>query len=342
MDPIEQYVELVCWSIGGSRSLRQHVRRELLEHLRDAAAGHRAAGLSEAEALNRAIADFGGPEEVRSELEATHGHRLLPILIDKALQWKEMTMRARWLWATWAYVAVVLLIALQVFFLVFQSIYLLPKMKFLRHYGLLDFDPQGSEVTDWFMNLLHNVDWAVMHLFWLLLGALTLWGLFEWRVRSESKPYMRFGALGTIALGLMVVVCVSAAACVLPFMLNAPAIFKGIPAAYARVEAVHQNAKALEEALSGNSLDAMEAHARRALDNSADLPRFDTILAAMPVRKGTTRLVDVQLRLKRGHEHLLQALSAIERKDVEAARSAMKLFRAEFDPLRQSLNHDGR
>src|SRR5436190_88534 len=82
--------------IGGPRSLRQHVRQELREHLLDAAADHRAAGLSEEEALARALADFGGPEQVRSELEATHGHRLLPVVIDKALEWKERTMRAKW------------------------------------------------------------------------------------------------------------------------------------------------------------------------------------------------------------------------------------------------------
>src|SRR5205823_4108950 len=103
MDKLEQYLDRVCRSIGGPRSLRQHVRQELREHLRDAVAEHRAAGLSEEEALDRALADFGGPEEVRSELEATHGHRLLPVVIDKAMQWKERTMKAKWLWTTWSY-----------------------------------------------------------------------------------------------------------------------------------------------------------------------------------------------------------------------------------------------
>ena len=77
MDKLEHYLDQVCRTIGGPRSLRQHVRQELREHLRDAAAEYRAAGLSEAEALDRALEDFGGPELVRSELEATHGHRLL-------------------------------------------------------------------------------------------------------------------------------------------------------------------------------------------------------------------------------------------------------------------------
>ncbi|HZU38198.1 MAG TPA: permease prefix domain 1-containing protein, partial [Gemmataceae bacterium] len=86
MGKLEHYLDQVCHGMGGPRSLRQHVRQELREHLLDAAAEHRAAGLSDEEALDRALADFGGPQELRSELEATHGYRLLPVVIDKALQ----------------------------------------------------------------------------------------------------------------------------------------------------------------------------------------------------------------------------------------------------------------
>src|SRR5262249_34781262 len=105
MDKLEHYLDQVCRSIGGPRSLRQHVRQELREHLLDAVAGHKAAGLPEELALDRALEEFGGPEQVRSELEATHGHRLMPVVIDKAMQWKEKTMRAKWLWMSWTYVA---------------------------------------------------------------------------------------------------------------------------------------------------------------------------------------------------------------------------------------------
>src|SRR5262245_3379395 len=112
MDPLEQFLDRVCRGVGGSRELRQHLRQELREHLLDAAAGHRAAGMSESEALAKALADFGGPDEVRSELEVTHGHRLLPVLLDKAMQWKEKTMKAKWLWTTWATIAVVAVVLL--------------------------------------------------------------------------------------------------------------------------------------------------------------------------------------------------------------------------------------
>ena len=40
MDKLEQYLDQVCRGIAGPRSLRQHVRQELREHLLDAAAAH--------------------------------------------------------------------------------------------------------------------------------------------------------------------------------------------------------------------------------------------------------------------------------------------------------------
>ena len=47
MDRLEHYLDQICRSIGGPRSLREHVRQELREHLLDAVAQHKAAGLPE-------------------------------------------------------------------------------------------------------------------------------------------------------------------------------------------------------------------------------------------------------------------------------------------------------
>ena len=103
MDKLEHYLDRVCRTIGGPRSMRLHVRQEIREHLLDAAAQHCAAGMTMGDALERAIADFGGPDQVRAELEATHGHRFLAVVIDRAMQWRENTIRAKWLWGTCAH-----------------------------------------------------------------------------------------------------------------------------------------------------------------------------------------------------------------------------------------------
>ena len=94
MENLERYLDEVCRGIAGPREMRRHIRQELREHLMDAASQHRAAGLSEDDALAKALEDFGGPQQVRSELEAQHGHRMMTLVIDKALEWKEKTMKA--------------------------------------------------------------------------------------------------------------------------------------------------------------------------------------------------------------------------------------------------------
>jgi hypothetical protein len=51
MDNIEHYLDQVCRSIGGSKSLHQYLREELREHLLEAIERHIAAGLPKAQAI---------------------------------------------------------------------------------------------------------------------------------------------------------------------------------------------------------------------------------------------------------------------------------------------------
>src|SRR5262245_13527978 len=117
MNKLDRYLDEVCRGIGGPRAMRQHVRQELREHLLDAAAEHQRAGLSEEEAIQRALDDFGVSADVRSGLQATYGHRLMAIVIDKAMQWKETTMRSKFLWLSAAHLAIGLVVALEVAFM---------------------------------------------------------------------------------------------------------------------------------------------------------------------------------------------------------------------------------
>src|SRR5262249_40505565 len=202
----ERYLDEVWRRMGGPRPLRQHVRQELREHLMDAAAEHQAAGLSPEEALDRAIANFGGPDFVRSELEATHGHRVMAVVIDKAMQWKEMTMRAKWLWTTWAYLAAAAVVALELMWISFAGIYLVPKFFKLMQEGLIDPAILDEHGVAWGVSFLHRLSVVVGgYTTLLLLVAAAAWGLFEWRVQSENKPFMRLSALGTAAVALTLV-----------------------------------------------------------------------------------------------------------------------------------------
>jgi hypothetical protein len=227
MDKLEQYLDHVCRTIGGPRSLRQHVKQELREHLLDAAAEHRRGGLSESEALERALADFGGPDQVRSELEATHGHRVLAVVIEKAMQWKEQTMRAKWVWTTWAHLAIVVVIALNVLFFAFIDTMCLPKLRKIQSDGFLNLNLGTDPIVMWLDSSLRWLAWFGDQATWCLLAAIGLWGLFEWRVRGENKSLVRLSALGTIAVALTVGSIVIATAMIIPFLLGMPGLVAG-------------------------------------------------------------------------------------------------------------------
>jgi hypothetical protein len=218
MDKVERYLDQVCRGIAGPRALRQHIRQELAEHLRDAAAVHQAAGLSAEEAMARALEDFGGPEQVRAELEATHGHRLLTVVVDKALQWKEMTMKVRWIWTTWAHVMLLLTIGMGLAFTYGCAIFLVPKYKELGKEGW--FNAAGmadvEALMQWATHTLSGVLGILQNDAWIGIGLLVIWGLFEWRVRSENKTYMRLAGLGTLAVGVLTAAFLTAVAMILP------------------------------------------------------------------------------------------------------------------------------
>jgi hypothetical protein len=224
-DGLEQYLDRVCRRIGGPRSLRQHVRQELKEHLLDAADGYRSAGMSREQAVARAIADFGGPDELRAELEATHGHRLWAVVIDNAMQWKERTMRSKLLWSAWAHLALVLVIAAEVFFISASIVFVFPKHQMLARDGYIPIhDKEAGPLIADLYGVVRTFAEVLDKGAWVLLGVAVVWAIFEWRARGESKPWVRLAAMGTVAVGLMAVVILVGAALILPPTLAMPGL----------------------------------------------------------------------------------------------------------------------
>ena len=260
MDKLEHYLDQVCWGVGGPRSLRQHMRQELREHLRDAVAAHRAAGATEEEALARALENFGGPEQVRSELEAAHGQRLMAVVVDKALQWKERTMRAKWVWATWVHLVLVALIALEALTVLSAMVFVVPKCKEIIEEEWPDAaGPAMDEIVSWFHTIVNGVALACSEWMWWVIPLAVLWVLFEWRCRSEHKTFIRLSALGTATLGLMIVVVLTGAALVLPLTIVAPTIRVRAPEPMVRaqVATIDTALTALEQAMATTDWNAM-------------------------------------------------------------------------------------
>jgi hypothetical protein len=335
MDKLEHYLDQVCRSIGGPRALRQHVRQELREHLLDAVAQHKAAGMTEEKALDRALEDFGGPEQVRSELEATHGQRLLPVVIDKAMQWKEKTMKARWLWVSWANLALAAVIAMEALFITFLVIFIVPRFQRLMRDGIVD--PVLIEQTDagWMPDFVKTVSVVGGNytILWIVAPA-ALWGLFEWRVRSEHKPFMRLSVLGSVAVALTVVAALTAGSLVVSFCLGVPAAAQlGRPFARDQVATIDTSLAALEQAKTKEDWPAMQEHADRASGAMDNLVKMAPVLPSLTSPYDPAQLEELRAHAKAANDSLRTAQQAIRDKDATQLGSAMKAFREAYGPV---------
>jgi hypothetical protein len=342
MKKLEQYLDRVCRGIGGPRALRQHVRQELREHLLDAMAQHKAAGLSEEAALEQALAEFGQAEEIRSELEAMHGQRMMAVVIEKAMQWQERTMRAKWLWATWAYLAAVLLIGLELLFITFNGIYILPKYEKLTRDGVLDLAILSEMGLSWIAGFFNGLSWVGRHATELLLLALAMWGLFEWRIKSENKPLIRLSVLGTTALGLMVVIALLGASLVISFCVGVPAVVGMTrPFAVEQVTTIDSAAAGLEQSLAKKDWATMQKQAeqaRNALNRLSSGPALSTLTKW----NETPTLDEMRAQLSSAKEAMREAEQAIQDKDAERLTPALRRFRQSFAPIRAAATRDGK
>src|SRR5438067_4339335 len=112
-------------------------------------------------------------------------------------------MRAKWLWTTWAHLALVVVIALAIGATTFANIFFVPRLQKILREGWLDLDSREAP-TAWFPSFLQGMELVTHNLVWLLLLVAVLWGLFEWRVHSENKSLIRLSVLATAALRLVV------------------------------------------------------------------------------------------------------------------------------------------
>jgi hypothetical protein len=337
MDNLERYLDQVCRGIAGPRSLRAHVRRELREHLLDSAAEHRAAGMTEEQAIERALADFGGPEQVRVELESEYGHRLMAVVIDKAMRWKEATMKAKWLWSTWAHLALALLIVAQLAFVVAAVTSILPKVEMIVAEAQIAGDGDGSVGLDAYLpgsqSFLRFLRGTADHWVWVAAILAVAWALFEWRVRSENKTLIRLSAMATASLGLMLTVAMSAAVISIPQTMAAPAMMGTPPERVvgeltSRIDA---SLAALDRAVRANDWAAAQAHANDAARATDQLANRGASGPAMVARPQQPRVDGVRETLRLARESMRAARQAAAAMDAPRLEAELRAFRKAYD-----------
>jgi len=335
MDKLERYLDQICRGIGGPRSLREHVRQELREHLLDAAAEHRAAGISQEQAIDRALDHFGGPEQVRAELEATHGHRLLPVVIDKAMQWKEKTMKAKWLWTTWAHLALAAVIFLEIAFVAASVIFIFPKWQEILQHATGDdsgFDSIMPRAKAW-LGVLHVITSNGLVITILIVA---LWSAFEWRVRGENKSWIRLSVMGTIAVILMGAVVITAAAMTIPMAIAAPMFEEQAPERIVRAQTLRleESISAVDRDVSARNSDALSydlSEAEKAMDRLAHLGGAAPAIVSAP-QQGKVDALRTDLRS--AHQALRDAWQAALVSDPIRLNDAMRRFHEAYGPVR--------
>jgi hypothetical protein len=336
MDKVEAYLDRVCRGIAGPRALRAHVRQELREHLEDAAARHVAAGMPEDEAMDLALEEFGGPDEVRAELEATHGHRWMTVVIDQAMAWKERTMRARWLWTTWAHAGLLLTIAVELLTVAGVVIFLLPKYRevvtFWRAYTL------GIEppIIPWSIHYMDRVALVCSYWPWVAAAVAAGWVVFERGVKGENKALIRLAKLGSVAVALGVAVMLMMLAMVIPFLILVPTPAGMMRVADHEMERVGRDvrdmaAEAAREnwaAVARNAQDADESLARL---HGAQMYVF--LQCEVPVADREAALAAAREALARVEQEAARGPGGVRR---EVLATALREFDDTFTKVRRS------
>jgi hypothetical protein len=335
MDRLDSYLNQICWSIGGPKALREHVRQELRAHLLDAVEQHKTAGLPDEEAVTRAMEEFGRPEDLRPELEATHGHRMLAVLIDRALQWKERTMRAKWMWSSWAYVTLSLVIALELLFIAFNVYFIFPKFQGLLGAGFIDGEFLRKLGGSWMLTFLERLETVEENHGWsILLAAAAAIGLFEWRVKGENKSLMRFSALGTSALGLFLVVMVMTVSLVVAFCLAMPELGPMVrPWAVEQVANIDAAIEGIEQARVKKDWDTMQNQAEQASSATERLARGPAI-DSLVGRGASSTLGKLRDGVHATTENLRKVQKAIREKDEIRLGTSLRELRSSYEPVR--------
>jgi hypothetical protein len=235
-------------------------------------------------------------------------------------------------------------VAVEVLFFTFAQVALVPKLRKIERDGWLDVDGiRRFPVMAWLDSVLHGLGWVANHVTAILLVAVGAWGLFEWRVRGENKPFMRLAALGTSALGLAVGALFVSAALVLPFLLGMPGMARlSVPTAVRQMATVDESVTALEQTIPKKDWEVIQqdaARASRALDRLAEA--VEATPALTPKDAGPT-VDELRARLKAANESLLEAQNAIRAKDTSRLETALKKFHELYGPLGKAAANPGK
>jgi hypothetical protein len=205
----------------------------------------------------------------------------------------------------------------------------------LRNDGWLRFDEMTEAAAERMFSILHGVEWAWQHLLWWLVLLATGLGLFEWRVRSDNKSFMRLSILCTLALGLMVVIALMSASLSLPFMVGMPSLVQmSVPSALQQTSAIDSSVGALDKMVAKKDWPLITSNSQQTAEG---LDRLEKVMKSIrEVSKNKQPKVDeVLAQIESSKVALLEAQQAARNKNARELEAAMKKFHQSYDPVRE-------
>jgi hypothetical protein len=208
MNEIEEFVGRLCRSLHVENALKEHIREELREHLSEAIECHVREGLPHEEAVRRAIEEFGSAEMIGHELNSIHRGSLLSFLMQKAVSWREQTMKTEWKWNFVALTALVLTMTIQVLLAFACVVFVFPMVAYafdLREWQLpaiskASFTMARAVDSYWFVTLLVPAGWIA----------------FEVLYKKEAKPNIRLAAFALACVAATVFFAVTSVGALVP------------------------------------------------------------------------------------------------------------------------------
>ena len=203
------------------------------------------------------IEDLGEPEMIREGLQSVYGQSVTSFFIDKAMEWKERTMKTEWKWIFAAQFGLALTIVLTVFFIGSAFVFIVPSVeKFHADVGIRFPDYLISTVS-----ILRHISWAWW--IWLIVLAGVL-GLFEWKCKSENKALIRTvigvgASLALIVAAFWVSVALAIAFVQLKNTVNRP---QAESVVVQRINDADQSYKQLEQSIEDDDLQSADMSAK--------------------------------------------------------------------------------
>ncbi len=248
-------------------------------------------------------------------------------------------MRTRWFWLIWATAAVGLVICLELLFIAFNDYFIFPKFRVLMNYGFIERGSLQKAGASWFYTFPEKLNFVLGNYAGALLAiAAVLVGLFEWRVQTENKPLIRFAALGTTALGLLMVVIAMTTSLVVTFCLAMPEHGPLIRSwALEQVASLSAALDGMDQSLAGNNWELLREKAERASAGTEKLLRgpalYSLSIYAPGGWNGTPTRAELQDTAQAMKEILIKVHKNIDEKQTAELGQLLPALRKAYEPI---------